>query len=131
MGFNVLFMSNKHNVLNWFELNVGNLDASAKLYGAMLDTELKREIFFGVPHAIFASEQPAMAGALIQDPKRAKGHGGSVMYFHATDGVKACFGRALEAGAKPILPPQAIAPFGTIAIVEDLDGNHVGLHAPE
>jgi predicted enzyme related to lactoylglutathione lyase len=97
----------------------------------MLDTELKREVLFEVPHAVFLAEKPAMTGALIADPKRAVGHGGAVIYFHAKDGVKACFARALEAGAKPVLPPQAIAPFGTIAVVADLDGNHVGLHAPE
>jgi predicted enzyme related to lactoylglutathione lyase len=129
MGSKVLFMSN--NTLNWFEINVRNLDASAKLYGAMLDAELKREVLFGIPHAVFLAEKPATTGALIADPKRAVGHGGGVVYFHAKDGVKACFARALEAGAKPVLPPQAIAPFGTIAVVADLDGNHVGLHAPE
>jgi len=122
-------MSN--NTLNWFEINVTDLEASAKLYGAMLDTAPKRETLFGIPHAVFAAERPAMGGALIQDPKRKTGHGGTVVYFHAKDGVKACFARALEAGAKAVVPPMPIAPFGTIAVVEDLDGNHVGLHAPE
>ena len=120
-----------NNTLNWFEINVTDLDASTRLYGAMLDRALKREILFGIPHAVFPAERPQMSGALIQDPTRATGHGGSVVYFHAPDGVRACFARAVEAGAKPVLLPQAIAPFGTIAIVEDLDGNRVGLHAPE
>ena len=120
-----------NNTLNRFEINVTDLDASARLYGAMLDRVPKRELLFGIPHAVFTAARPQMSGALIQDPTRATGLGGSVVYFHAPDGVRACFARALEAGAKPVRPPQAIAPFGTMAIVEDLDGNHVGLHAPE
>lgn len=121
------------NTLNWFEINVSNLDAAAKLYGTVLQTELKREVLFGIPHAVFvrAGGEDGMTGALISDPKRARGHAGTVNYFAVPDSVRAAMARALEAGGKEVLPPTPIAPFGTIGVFADLDGNHIGLHTPE
>lgn len=133
--------------INWFEIPVTNLDRAAALYAATLGYELKREVFFGVPHAIFniagnhvdsaadgtggSGERDAVTGALISDPKRAPRRGtGTVVYLHAQDGVPACLARGVEAGAKVVQPTTDIGPFGTIALIEDFDGNVVGLHAP-
>lgn len=43
--------------------------------------------------------------------------------------MKASLARALEAGAKVVVPETSIGEHGTIAQIEDLDGNVVGLHA--
>jgi uncharacterized protein len=119
------------NAVNWFEIPVTNLDKATALYSAMLDIELKREVFMGVPHAIFATaDRSGVAGALISDPKRAPKRGtGTTVYLNAIDGVERCVSRAREAGAKVILPATSIGEMGTIALIEDLDGNVVGLHA--
>lgn len=118
--------------VHWFEIPVSDLDRAARFYGATLDTELKREVFFDVPHAIFLTrDEHGIGGALIADPRRAPRRGtGTVLYLNAVDGVPACLARALEAGGKVVQPVTAIGPFGTIALIEDLDGNVVGLHAP-
>lgn len=122
--------------INWFEIPVTNLDKAAALYAATLGIELKREVFFGVPHAIFAADGEAAArgvtGTLISDATRAPKRGvGTVVYLHAKDGVPACLARAVEAGAKVIQPTTEIGAFGTVAQIEDFDGNIVGLHAPK
>jgi predicted enzyme related to lactoylglutathione lyase len=120
----------KLNRINWFEIPVTNLDNAAALYGAMLGVEMKREVLFGVPHAIITADGDGVTGTLISDPKRAPRNGvGTVVYLHAKDGVAASLARAVEAGAKIVQPTMEIAPFGTMAIIEDLDGNVVGLHA--
>jgi predicted enzyme related to lactoylglutathione lyase len=119
------------NAINWFEIPVRDLDKATPFYAAVLGIELKRELFFGVPHAIFLAE--GVAGALIQDAQRAPAApqtGGSTLYLHAQDGVSACLARAIEAGGRVVRPLTAIGPFGTIALIADLDGNVVGLHAP-
>jgi predicted enzyme related to lactoylglutathione lyase len=126
-------MTNRHpHRINWFEIPVTNIDKAAALYAAVLGVELKREDFFGVPHAVFLKgDQDGVTGTLISDPKRAPSKGvGTVVYLHAKDGVAACLARATTAGAKVVQPTTAIGPFGTIALIEDLDGNVVGLHAP-
>lgn len=129
-------MSNQHpNRVNWFEIPVTNLDKAADLYAATLGLTLKREVFFGVPHAILMRAEgagdPGVTGALISDAKRAPRQGvGTVVYLHAQDGVPACLARAVEAGAKVVQPTTDIGPFGTIAQIEDFDGNIIGLHQP-
>lgn len=130
-------MSNQHpHRINWFEIPVTNLDKAATLYATTLGIELKREVIFGVPHAILMSEgdggaDRGVTGTLISDPKRAPKRGvGTVVFLHAKDGVPACLARAVEAGAKVVQPATEIGPFGTAAQIEDLDGNIVGLHAP-
>lgn len=118
-------------IVNWFEIPVADLAKASAFYGAMLDCKLNLTDFGGVPHAIFATTDPrAVGGALICDPRRRAMHGGTTLYLHATDGVARCLSRAVEAGAKVIQPVTPIDPHGTIALIEDLDGNVVGLHEP-
>jgi uncharacterized protein len=131
-------MNNQHpHRINWFEIPVTNLDKAATLYATTLGIELKREVFFGVPHAILVAGGSAdgtdrgVTGTLISDPKRAPKHGvGTVVFLHAPDGVPACLARAVEAGAQVVQPTTEIGPFGTVAQIQDFDGNIVGLHAP-
>ena len=123
-------MSKDHlNRVTWFEIPVANLDRASALYAAALGFEIKREVFFGVPHAVFNAA--GVTGALISDPGRAPRPGtGTVAYLLAEDGVPATLARAVAAGARVVQPTTDIGPFGTIAQIEDLDGNVVGLHAP-
>jgi predicted enzyme related to lactoylglutathione lyase len=116
--------------INWFEIPVTNLDEAAALYSATLGVELKREVLFGVPQAIFLAEGEGVTGSLISDPKRAPQRGvGTVVYLDVKDGVAASLARAIAAGAKVVQPTTDIAPFGEIALIEDPDGNVIGLHA--
>ena len=118
-----------HNAINWFEIPVQNIDRAASLYGKLLGKPLKLEVFERVPMAVFAhGEEPAVGGALIQDPQRKSGPG-AIVYLSAPDGVGACLARANEAGAKTVQPVTSIGPMGWIALFEDPDGNVVGLHA--
>lgn len=124
-------MSKQHpDRIHWFEIPVTDLDRAAALYGKMLGVEMKREVLFGIPHAIISAEGDAVTGTLISDPRRAPRQGvGTVVYLHAGGGVAQALARAVEAGAKVVQPTTDIAPFGTMALVEDFDGNVIGLHA--
>lgn len=119
------------NVINWFEIPVTDMARSTRLYEAMLDTKLALNDFGGIPHAVMSNpDQTCVAGALVVDPKRRPSKGQStVIYLNAPDGVAACLARAIEAGATVVQPTTSIDPHGTIALIEDLDGNVIGLHA--
>jgi len=125
-------MSHAHpHAINWFEIPVTNLDKAAALYAATLGCELKREVFFGVPHAIIQADDEAVTGTLISDPTRQPQRGvGTLVFLNAKDGVPVCLARAVAAGAKVVQPVTDIGPFGTSAKIEDFDGNVIGLHAP-
>ena len=122
-------MSKHGHRISWFEIPVTDLEKSAALYGKALGIELKREVLFGVPHAILMAEADAVTGTLIRDSQRVRREGvGTVVYLYVTDGVARALARAVEAGAKVVQPTTDIAPFGEIALIEDFDGNVVGLH---
>lgn len=117
-------------IVNWFEIPVTDLDRARRLYEAMFATTLELSDFGGVPHALLANQdRSCVSGALLADPQRPprKG-GGPIIYLDAPDGVARCLARALEAGAKVIQPLTPISPHGAIALIEDLDGNLIGLH---
>ena len=117
-------------IVNWFEIPVTSIEKARSLYEAMLDKKLPVSDFGGVPHALLTnSDASCTNGALIQDPKRPPRRGsGTVLYLHATDGVASCLSRAVEAGAKVVQPRTEIGEHGAIALIEDLDGNVIGLH---
>ena len=96
----------------------------------MLDAKLPVTEFGGAPHALLKnSDASCTNGALIQDPARCPTRGsGTVLYLHATDGVARCLSRAVEAGAKVVQPRTEIGEHVAIALIEDLDGNVIGLH---
>ncbi len=117
-------------IVNWFEIPVSDIHKATALYEAMLDTKLALSDFAGVPHAVMSTtDATCTSGSLFSDPKRPPRRGsGTVLYLNATDGVARCLSRAVEAGAKVIQPRTEIGPHGAIALIEDLDGNVIGLH---
>ncbi len=116
--------------INWFELPTQNLDRAARFYQTLLGIELKREVFAGVPHAIFPrAAKDDVIGALIEDAKRQPSSVGTLLYLNANGKLDACLARLGDAGGKVVLPKTSIGPMGFIAIVADTEGNHVGLHS--
>jgi predicted enzyme related to lactoylglutathione lyase len=117
-------------VVNWFDIPVTDIGKAAALYSAMLDRKLELSSFGGVAHALFPhGGENCVSGALVSDAKRPPRPGsGTIIYLAATDGIARCLARAVEAGAKVVQPETSIAPHGSIALIEDLDGNVIGLH---
>jgi len=118
------------NSINWFEIPTRNLDKAVPFYEQTLGVKLQREVFGDLPHAVFPSgkTEVSVTGAIVANPHMSPG-AGVVIYLDAPDGVQACLARAKAAGAKEIVPHMAIGEHGFIAVVADLDGNHVGLHS--
>jgi predicted enzyme related to lactoylglutathione lyase len=51
------------------------------------------------------------------------------LYFDCRDGVNQALARAIAAGATLVLAHTTIGEHGYIAIVDDPEGNRIGLHA--
>ena|ERR1051325_5728279 len=115
------------NTINWFEIPVTNMQKSVALYEAMLDKKLTIADFGGMPHGVFPHGDGVVSGALVVDPNRKAGRTGTTIYLDAP-GIARCVSRAVEAGAKVVQPVTSIGEHGTIALIEDLDGNVIGLH---
>ena len=133
MSKNQTTQANSVNAINWFELPTGNMQRAVNFYQATLGVVLKQEVFGGFAHAVFPTGNAgatAAAGALVEGaPHLTPGTAGTVVYLNCPDGVPAALARANAAGATTIVPHTAIGPNGFFAIIDDLDGNRVGLHA--
>src|SRR5690349_15649762 len=105
-----------NNAINWFEIPSRDMDTAVAFYEKTLGVSLKRELFGGMPHAVFPAADPGVAGALVTAPHLTPG-AGVVIYLEAPDGVTACLARARAAGAKEVVPHTHIGENGWIAVI--------------
>ncbi|MCE9580010.1 MAG: VOC family protein [Deltaproteobacteria bacterium] len=120
------------NAANWFEIPTKDMDKAVRFYEKTLGVTLKRELFGDMPHAVFTAQNHddrSVAGALVTGPHLTPGSKGTVVYLYSRDGVNAALARAQAAGATVVVPHMNIGENGFIAIIDDLEGNRVGLHA--
>ncbi|HZZ09279.1 MAG TPA: VOC family protein [Paraburkholderia sp.] len=124
-------MSASSQVVAWFEIPSVDFDRAVRFYEIALDVKLTREEMGGQPIAVFAHEQPATGGAIIQSPSMKPAAGGVLVYLSAQPDVNAALARIERAGGKtdgPVIKlPQDI---GYIAFFTDTEGNRLGLHSP-
>ena len=115
------------NAVNHCELPVTDLERAATSYELLLGKRLRREIFGGLPYALFPHEEPGVSAALVQDPRRSVG-GGALVYLNADGELDAILARAEAAGMSIVLPKTAIGPEGFIALLRDTEGNTIGFN---
>ena len=119
-----------NNAINWFELPARDHERAAKFYETILGAELRREVFFGTPNAIFPYDQGGVGGAVIASDSLQPTRGGALVYLNARGDIDGVLSRVEAAGGSIVSPKQQIGPMGYIAIIEDSEGNQVGLHQP-
>jgi predicted enzyme related to lactoylglutathione lyase len=123
-------MKNK-NVTAWFEIPVTDMARAAKFYEVTLGAKMKVEDYNGRPMAIFPKEHDEGAtGCLVADPQHKPSAQGSLVYLDAREDLVGALTRARKAGGKVLLDKTEIGEHGAIAILEDTEGNRVGLHSP-
>lgn len=118
------------NALTWFEIPTQDLDRAVRFYETVLGVHLKREVFGGVPHAIFPAGDSDASGALIQDGHRKPSVEGTLIYLDAAGKLDDCVERLRGAGGTLMLPKTDIGDPGFIAVFRDSEGNSVALHSP-
>jgi hypothetical protein len=118
------------NALTWFEIPTLDLDRAVQFYETVLGVHLKREVFGGVPHAMFPAGQSDAGGALIHDGHRRPSGEGTLIYLDAGGRLDACIDRIRGAGGTLLMPKTDIGDPGFIAVFRDTEGNSVALHSP-
>jgi predicted enzyme related to lactoylglutathione lyase len=117
------------NAINHCELPVLDIERAVASYELLLGKKLHREIFGGLPYALFPHEEPGVSAALVQDPKRTVG-GGTLVYLNADGQLDAILARAERARMSVLLPKTAVGPEGFIALLRDTEGNQIGFNEP-
>ena len=117
--------------INWFEIPCTNLPRAQGFYEAMLGRKMHNEDCGGASMAIFAHDDAATGGCLVNGGSLQPSHDQGVrVYLDCSPSVEAAMSRAEKAGGK-LLDECVELPkgIGFIAHVRDTEGNTIGLHA--
>lgn len=120
------------NALTWFEIPVTDLERATRYYEQLFEVSLTPWKTDDKAMAMFPCDQQAggVGGALIQANGTRPADHGTVIYLNATGRLDECVARAGKHGGKVVVPRTDIGDPGFIAMIEDPDGNRVGLHSP-
>jgi len=119
------------NAINWFEIPSAEFERATAFYNTILDTQLRVEVFNGIPNAFFpysGDDKNAVGGAVVHNPFFKPSADGVVPYLNTTGVIDAVLARVEGAGGKVLMPKTDIG-FGSIALILDSEGNRIGLHS--
>lgn len=123
-----------NNPVVWFEIYVNDMPRARAFYEAMLGVRLDSlktpDSFDDLELWAFPMDmtRTGAGGALAKMPGCAPGGGGTLVYFACEDcAVEAQ--RAIKAGGSLLKDKMSIGEYGYIAIVNDTEGNCIGLHS--
>ncbi len=123
---------NNINPVGWFELPVTDLDRAEQFYTTVLGITLTRQPEInGLIMSWFPWTEGAKGatGSLVLSPDYAPAPEGAgvIIYFTTTD-LDAALARTIEAGGVVIIPATSLGEYGTMARIQDTEGNHICLH---
>jgi predicted enzyme related to lactoylglutathione lyase len=121
-----------HNAVNWFEIPVVDFPRAVKFYEATLAGKVRVEDFQGSQHGILPYTPPGVGGALVKFDQVTPSVNGVRIYLAVGTGERAldaAISRAREAGGLITLSKTSLGDIGWIGIVQDSEGNSIGLHS--
>ena len=118
----------KHAIQN-FQIPVTNFDRALSFYNTLMGYELESMEFEGVKLAVFRHDNDTgVGGTLIKDPGMKPSKSGTRIYLNCGEDLAPNLERAKERNADIIKEKTSLGPdMGFFAIIEDTEGNHIGL----
>jgi predicted enzyme related to lactoylglutathione lyase len=123
------------NVVNWFEIYTADFARARQFYTTVFrktitDLPVDNERHGEMQYAIFENSEEASGttGALVKLDVAQPGIGGTLIYFHCED-VNNELSRVEAAGGKIIRSKQSVGDLGFIALIQDTEGNMIGLRS--
>lgn len=118
------------NPMIWFEICVSDMPRAVKFYESLLNIELIKTGEGDTEYLMFPYQEGAegAAGALVKCEENSPGPSGVRVYLASDDcGVTAS--RVGKHGGRVIKQKSSIGEFGFYALIEDTEGNVIGLHS--
>jgi len=120
----------KVNALNWFEIYVSDFERSCRFYETVLETALQKIEMEDSRMGLFPFEEASgVGGALTRMEGCEPGPGGTMVYLNVEGDLDGVLKRVPEAGGKVLRERMPIPPHGFIGVIQDPEGNVVGLHS--
>lgn len=125
----------KNNPVGWFEIYVQDMPRARAFYAAVFQgvltplTNPGAENFPGMEMWAFPSDMTTYGacGALVKMPGYPSG-AGTLVYFSSDDCATEA-ARAVASGGKVFREKMSIGEHGFIALLNDTEGNMIGLHS--
>lgn len=120
-----------HNAINWFEIPVSDFDRAVNFYSAVLGVEIPKSEFMGEPQAFFPGSETGVGGALVKSERLTPATIGCLIYLNlgTVENLEQALGRVEANGGQMLMPKTDIGDPGFIGIIQDTEGNAIGLHA--
>ena len=121
------------NPVGWFEIYVGDLERAKRFYEKVFERELYE---IPAPDAsdikmlVFEMDEdaPNASGALVKMEGMESGGNSTIVYFSSYD-CEIEQNRVEAAGGKILNPKFSIGEYGFISLVQDTEGNCIGIHS--
>jgi len=120
-------MAKPTNVIVWFDLPTLDLERAKKFYEQVLADELRLDESTGSEILMFPMEGQMGVGGDLAMPDPEFKPGGAMVYFDVSGRLDEAIEQAELAGGKLIRPKFFMEMAGWIAVIEDTEGNRVGL----
>lgn len=125
------------NVITWFEIPVLDSARAKAFYETILDIQMQtlhldetnEELtFFPSDPSVVQATSGRVSGALTKSKNAKPSAEGTKVYLNAYPEIDLVLNRVEDAGGKIVVPKMQIR-AGLIAVIEDTEGNRIGLHA--
>jgi len=123
-------MTEKYNPVGWFEIPVSELTRAKQFYETVFDIPLEEHEMGPLRMAWFPMKEGVMGatGSLVLADGYTPSHTGTLVYFSVAD-IEQVSQKATVHGGKVLQPKMSIGEYGFIALLEDSEGNRIGVHS--
>lgn len=121
------------NALSWFEIPAEDFERARRFYSTIFAYEMPVMPMGESTLGILPYDRAAggVGGAINKNPSARPSLHGTIVYLSAGDDLAPVLGRVASAGGRVVMPKTMVTPdIGYIALLEDTEGNVVGLHSP-
>jgi predicted enzyme related to lactoylglutathione lyase len=121
----------KLHAVAWVGIPVADMARASKFYSAILDTDIKPfewngEIYADLP---FDRKAGGVGASLVQGDSLKPSYDGPHVFLDCNPDVTAVEARVASAGGKVLMPTTFGDQGWTYALIEDTEGNRIGLHS--
>ena len=119
----------KANPVVYFEIPALDLDRACEFYSKVFEATFTRDVVDGYQMAFFESSEDSFgaSGALVVGNVYVPSHQGCFLYF-GVESIDETINRAIEHGGLVLYPKKSNGELGSVAEIQDTEGNRIALH---
>lgn len=119
------------NPVTWFEIPTVDIMRAKDFYEFVFGYQLSLQEMKRMKLATFPmADGQGASGALVQAIGYTPHHSGTLVYFTVPN-IEETLARVEQKGGKTLIPKTSIGEHGSIAHIEDCEGNQVAIHSME